>query len=75
MVVNDFLIFRSSDYVDVSVGNEDSLRVIGQVLKLFKLLYFVVFALNIVQEAMVFLDRENRNPSHRFMQIIVQSDD
>lgn len=58
--VNDSVVFGSSDYVDVTVGDYDGFGVVRKVLELLKLLNFVVFVLDVVQKAVVLLNRKYR---------------
>jgi hypothetical protein len=62
MCVDDFVVFGASDDMDIAVGNNNCFRVIRKILKLLELLYFVVFALDVVQEAVAFLDGKNGKP-------------
>ena len=41
---------------------------------MFELLYFVCLFLDVIQKTMVLFYRKNRNPSYRFVKIILQSD-
>ena len=60
MGINDTVIFCASYDVYISIGYDNGLGVVRQILQLFKLLNFIVFILNVVQEAMVFFYGENR---------------
>ncbi len=75
MCVDDLVIFGASNDMYVTVGNYDGFGVIREVLKLLKLLNFIVFVLDIVQKAVVFLDGEDGQPCDRFVEVVVEGDD
>lgn len=62
MGVNNCIVFCASNYMYIAVWNYNSLRIVRQVLKLLKLLDFIVLVLDVVQKAVILLYREDRKP-------------
>ena len=64
MSVNDGVIFGTSNYVDISIGDYYSFWVVGQILKLLEFLNLIILVLNVVEEAVVLLYGEYRQPRY-----------
>lgn len=60
-VEDHFLFLYAADYVNVSVGNDDRLGIVGQVVQVVELLYLIGFVLEVEQVAVGFLNREDRD--------------
>ena len=60
-VEDHFLLLDASDYMNVSVGNDDSLGIVRQVVKVIELLYLVGFVLEVEEVAVGLFDREDRD--------------
>ena len=68
-VQNEIFLLDSTDYVNISVWNDNRFRIIWQMIQIIKLLNLVRFVFYIEQITMVLFDRKNWDLFDLFLKI------